>query len=300
MLRKSIAILLVFFTVNAWAEKMYKPYTLGLETTKSINDVKAELKPALATNGFTVVGQYMPAGDANRWVMVVTHKNLTSAVQTVGGLTGFASTLRLAITKEGGKTLVTYTTPEYWARAYFTEDFSKVEKNIKSVTSSFTKVFSKMPGFKNTPFGSEDGLDADDLEDYNYMMGMPDFDDTEELGEFNSHADAVKKIDANLKKGVPNVKLVYKYKVPGKDLTLYGLALSGEDGEAEFLPTIDLGSPKHTAFLPYEILVDGDEVHMLHGRFRIAIAFPDLTMGTFTKIMSTPGNIEDMLTQLVE
>jgi hypothetical protein len=44
----------------------------------------------------------------------------------------------------------------------------------------------------------------------------------------------------------------------------------------------------------------GNEVHMLHGRFRIALAFPDLTMGTFTKIMSTPGNIQDLLEQLVE
>jgi len=300
MLRKSLAILFAIFAINAQAEKMYKPYTLGVENTKSVTEMKAEMKTALRANGFTVVGQYMPAADANRWVMVVTHKNLTSAVQTVGGLTGFASTLRVAITKEGATTKVSYTTPEYWARAYFTEDFSKVEKNILVVTKAFTAVFAKMPGVKNLPFGSKKGLDADDLEDYNYMMGMPDFDDTEELGEFNSHADAVNKIDANLKKGVPNVKLVYKYKVPGKNLTLYGFALSGEDGEKSFLPTIDLGSPKHTAFLPYEVLVKDGEVHMLHGRFRIAIAFPDLSMGTFTKIMSTPGDIEDMLEGLVK
>jgi hypothetical protein len=39
---------------------------------------------------------------------------------------------------------------------------------------------------------------------------------------------------------------------------------------------------------------------MLHGRYRIALSFPDLTMGTFSKIMSTPGDIEDLLKQLVE
>jgi len=44
----------------------------------------------------------------------------------------------------------------------------------------------------------------------------------------------------------------------------------------------------------------GGKVLMLHGRFRIAISFPDLTMGTFSKIMSTPGNIEDLLKQVVE
>jgi len=39
---------------------------------------------------------------------------------------------------------------------------------------------------------------------------------------------------------------------------------------------------------------------MLHGRFRIALSFPDLTMGTFTKIMSTPGEIEDLLSSLTK
>ena len=66
------------------------------------------------------------------------------------------------------------------------------------------------------------------------------------------------------------------------------------------MPKIDITSPSHTAFLPYEFLVMDNEVHLLHGRFRIALSFPDLTMGTFTKIMSTPGDIEDLLKQIVE
>jgi hypothetical protein len=44
----------------------------------------------------------------------------------------------------------------------------------------------------------------------------------------------------------------------------------------------------------------GNEVHMLHGRFRIALSFPDLKMGTFTKIMSSPGDIQDLLERIVE
>ena len=101
-----------------------------------------------------------------------------------------------------------------------------------------------------------------------------------------------------VKSMVSNLKKVYKYNVPGKQLTVYGIALSGEEGEEHFMPIIDISNPKHTAFLPYEILVMGNEVHMLHGRFRIALSFPDLTMGTFTKIMSTPGDIEDMMKML--
>ena len=66
------------------------------------------------------------------------------------------------------------------------------------------------------------------------------------------------------------------------------------------MPKIDVSNPKHTAFLPYEILVKDKTVVMLHGRYRIAVAFPDLTMGTFTKIMSAPGDIEDVMTEICE
>jgi hypothetical protein len=83
--------------------------------------------------------------------------------------------------------------------------------------------------------------------------------------------------------------------ISGANIKLYGIGLSGADGESSFLPKIDKSSPKHTAFLPYEMLVYKGNVYMLHGRFRIALAFPDLSMGTFMKIVSTPGDIEEML-----
>ena len=79
---------------------------------------------------------------------------------------------------------------------------------------------------------------------------------------------------------------------------LYGIGLKGATGEGHFLPIIDIAEHKHTAFLPYELLVNGKKVYMLHGRFRIAVSFPDLTMMTFGKIMSTPGDIEALMTTL--
>ena len=60
-------------------------------------------------------------------------------------------------------------------------------------------------------------------------------------------------------------------------LLLYGIALKGETGEGQFVPIIDIAQQKHVTFLPYELLVVGKEVRMLHGRFRIALSLPDLT-----------------------
>ena len=132
------------------------------------------------------------------------------------------------------------------------------------------------------------------------MMGMPKFHETKVLGEFASYKEAIDKVESSLIKGVPDVLKVYSVEVPGKELKLYGFALGGEEGESHFLPIVDILEPKHTAFLPYEFLVMGNEVHMLHGRFRIALSFPDLKMGTFTKIRSSPGDIEDLLKTVVE
>ena len=93
---------------------------------------------------------------------------------------------------------------------------------------------------------------------------------------------------------------VFVLDLPGKEVKLFGIALKGEIGEGQFVPIIDIAQQKHVTFLPYELLVVGKEVRMLHGRFRIALSFPDLTMGTFTKIMSTPGEIEDLLSSLTK
>ena len=44
----------------------------------------------------------------------------------------------------------------------------------------------------------------------------------------------------------------------------------------------------------------GKEVTMLHGKYRIAFYWPELKMGTFMKINSTPGDIEDAMKTLTE
>jgi len=104
-------------------------------------------------------------------------------------------------------------------------------------------------------------------------------------------------IEKNLQNSSTSSKVFSRY-LPSKEIRLFGIALKGETGEAKFVPIIDISFQKHVTFLPYELLVMGKEVRMLHGRFRIALSFPDLTMVTFTKIMSTPGEIEDLLSSL--
>ncbi|HFA49840.1 MAG TPA: hypothetical protein ENJ95_12605 [Bacteroidetes bacterium] len=277
-----------------------QPYTIGAETTGSVAEVSSKAKAALSANGIEVVGEYMPAGDADRKVIAITSSDLKTAVNAVGGLTGFAAVLRVAVTKEGDKVIVSYTTPEYWGNAYFQKNYGKVSSNYASLSGKLKAALNPLGSNGGTGFGSEDGLSAGDLQKYHYMLGMPYFEDNHELNEFASYQEAVAKIDGNLVKGVANLKKVYAVELPGKNIKLYGIGLSGEDGESSFMPTIDIASPKHTAFLPYEMLVLDNKVYMLHGRFRIALSFPDLSMGTFMKIVSTPKDIKKMLTSATE
>ena len=39
---------------------------------------------------------------------------------------------------------------------------------------------------------------------------------------------------------------------------------------------------------------------MLHGKYRIALYWPELTMVTFMKIMSTPNDIENAFEEIAE
>ncbi len=277
-----------------------KPYILALESTESVSELKGQIVANFELQDIEVIGQYQPADDSSRWVIVFSSQELLSAVKEVGGRTGFGASLRLGITVENGKTIVSYTNPEYWGNAYFGAEFEKISNYYSTLSEKLQGAMEATGTFIGNYFGSSKGLSAGQLAKYRYMFGMPRFDDSVRLEEFDSHQEAIDKIESAIQSGVPNVELVYKLEIPDQDLTLYGFALSGEKGEERFLPIIDFGNPKHTAFLPYEMLVMGDEVHMLHGRYRIAISFPDLKMRTFSRIMSTPGDIENLLNQVVK
>ncbi|NOQ92558.1 MAG: hypothetical protein GQ552_07570, partial [Flavobacteriaceae bacterium] len=107
-----------------------------------------------------------------------------------------------------------------------------------------------------------------------------------------------KTIEKNLATKKGNTNLVYKLKFTSEKVAVYGVALLDKDkGEKFFLPIID---NSHLAAMPYEIILQGKTATILHGRYRLAVHWPELAMGTFMKIMSTPGDIEDTLEGLCE
>ena len=81
-------------------------------------------------------------------------------------------------------------------------------------------------------------------------------------------------------------------------IAVFGVGLMDQEkGEAKFLPII---GEDHIAAMPYDIILQGNTASMLHGKYRFALYWPELKMGTFMKIMSTPKNVEKYMKALTE
>jgi len=289
---KTIIILLISLSVNNLNAQNLKPYILAATSDASLAEIYDIVKTNLTESGMEVFGEYSPANDSNRKVFVVTSDELKNAVKTIGGLTGFASTMRVGLTVENDLVNISYTNPIYWGNAYYGDNYDQVHLYYISVTEKISSALSNVGESIDLPFGSENGLSEKSLRKYRYMFGMEKFDDVVKLNEFDSFEAAVSTIDGKLGN---SENLVYTVEYPEQKLKLYGVAIGGEKGEEHFLPIIDVSTPKHTAFLPYELLIIDKKAVILHGRYRIALSFPDLTMMTFSKIMSTPGDIKGAL-----
>jgi hypothetical protein len=229
-----------------------------------------------------VVGEYTPYNGAH--IIVVTSDALRkSAAKSDFGAYGAVE--RISLTETGKGLQVAYTNPLYYANAY------RMKDSLADVAAELEKALGK-----KSDFGSKDGLSASKLRKYHYMIMMPYFTDQVELASYDSYEDAVKAVEANLGAKKGGVSKVYRVDLPNKNESVFGVAITEGDGaDKTIMPVIDLADPKHTAHLPYEMVVSKGKVYMLHGKFRIALDFPDLTMGTFMKISGAPSAIEEKL-----
>ena len=123
--------------------------------------------------------------------------------------------------------------------------------------------------------GSKQKTDLSDLEDYNFMMGMPKVDDT-----------IIVKEGKNLASKVKNS--AYKLTLPS-GLILVGHKLNKKTNK--FLKT--LGEEKNAQILPYESMVSANKAEILDPKFYLALSLPNLSMGQFMEIASVPDEIEE-------
>lgn len=271
------------------------PYIKIAETNESIQQSSEKIISTLKENSFQVLGSYHPANRSSLKVIVFTRADLKNTVIKVADRGALAAAFKVGLVQKEGKVTISYTNPDYILRAYLRDDYSSYRSTFEKFSSDLKTTFSSI-GSEFVPFGGT--VKADKLKKYHYKIMMPYFTDPVELNEYASFEEGLRVIEANLKAKKGATVQVYKIIYSDEKVAVFGVGLkSKEDGESHFLPKIGMD---HAAAMPYEIILQGKEATMLHGKYRIALHWPDLTMGTFMKIMSTPGDIEDTMKGLCE
>ncbi|MDH3635622.1 MAG: hypothetical protein OES20_13065 [Gammaproteobacteria bacterium] len=298
---RHFCLILFFFSSLAGAEADLKPFVLAaVFEDRQISEISTEVSANLQSAGFEVIGQYSPYDDAI--ILAFSSEELRSlATRSARG--GYGAVMRASLTRNNGKIEFAYTNPLYWANAY------RMQADVESIATQLKSVL----GHEQTFGSGELTLTASDLRKYHYTFMMEYFDDPSVLNYFDSHEQAVTTVRENLAKQAGASTQVFELKLGsdtnGKQMTLFGVALNGTDkddcsSDAYIMTRIDKDTPRHSAHLPYEILVYGDHAEALYGRFRIAISWPHLPMmasdtgATFFSIMCAPGAIQDSLTKI--
>ncbi|WP_078483137.1 hypothetical protein [Candidatus Reidiella endopervernicosa] len=285
-----LAIAGLAIAISANAAERLQPFVLASTGTGDVATKVAEVKGKLKGAGFEVVGDYTPYADTT--IVIVTSSGLKkAAAQSEFG--AYGAVQRVSVTKHNGELQVAYTNPIYMSNAYRMED---------ELTSTGTAL-KKALGSKKV-YGSKKGLKAKKLRKYHYMFGMPYFDDPSMLAEHKNYKAAVAAVEKGLAAGKSAITKVYRVDIPGKDETVFGVAMKGNkigkpyQDDEYIMSEIDFKGVRSSAHLPYELVVSGNKVYALSAKFRIAMNFPDLKMmgdNSFMNIMESPGAVEDAL-----
>ena len=296
LLGSLFALLIVAGIVStAIAEEELTSYYKVASLDVSLDQAIHQVNNALESKNFEVLGAYHPGNNAKLYVVAYSREDLQKICLKVEDRGALASVLKIGFMVKDGKTDVSMLNPQFIFHAYLMDDADKYSTQLKSISDD-AKAALALVGKDFTPFGG--GIEADDLKDYHYMMMMPYFTDPVELNEFDSFAQGLATIRKNLAAKKGNTVKVYELIFESEKIAVFGVGLlDPEDGEASFLPVI---GEDHVAAMPYEIILQGNEATMLHGKYRFALHWPTLSMGQFMKISSTPGDVEDMLEALTK
>lgn len=284
--------LLILGLFSAAQAEVLKPFVLGKTPPGSMDDVVAYTKAQLRDQGFTIEGSYQPYPNAT--VICASHPELTAAAAAAQN-GGFGAAQRVAVTEVNGTLQTSYVNPAYLGTAY---GLGKLE----GISSRLAEALGH-----EQEFGAE-GIKEEKLGpgEYHYKMLMPYFDDIDVLNSYPDYETGVKTVEANLAAGKGGTVKVYRIDLPGKEISVFGVGIVQGDGpdsgdkdtDKEIMDIIDYQPVRSTAYLPYELMVQGNQAIALRGRYRIAVFFPDTSMtGShgFTAIMSAPGGIKNAL-----
>lgn len=290
LLTRLILVILCLSVVSAEAKRKkkprFKPYYLVSAPASDYQAAVDQTRAKITNSEFRLLGEYSPLTD--RTIFAITSDKLLQ-IAAKSDFGGYGAVIRVAVTDTKSGVQVSYVNATYMSYAYQMTDISEVSTALSSLFG------------ESKAFGAKKGETQRSLKGYQYMMMMPEFEDHDELESFNSHQEALNTVNKNLTSAQGKLNKVFEIAIPGKDEVLIGVGIGEGDGADKFImDTIDVTALKHSAHLPYAVLVSGSKVYSQAGKFRIALAFPDLGMGQFMDISDAPDGIVESLKKLTK
>ena len=220
-----------------------------------VADVESKLKSA----GFDILTSASVNKKGTLISVVFTNKDLIGMASKAQR--GFMATLRVLVdTKEKS---ISITNPLYLTKGFLQNDFD--EKSAKKLLVQIIEVFPKL---KN----SKDALKFQLLPKYQFMNGMPHYEDMIEVASGDDLLERLK----------DNKKVVFTQKLENGS-TLVGVKLSKRT--RKFTKRI---GRNNAAMLPYPILIEDGKAKILDPKYYISYMYPMLKMTEFMTIATVP------------
>ncbi len=278
-----------------------EPYILVGESGRSGDRTASDIIGQLFMRNYQILGRYNPAGDPNRFVIVVANRYLLPAVPEDQPTAAFAVATRIAVTQENNLTWVSFQNPEYWANAFYQDDYPVVSDGVLAFKQDLMEIMPQMRGLLNRPFGgsSSQPLTPEALRTYRYTRQSESLDDLVVLAEFNSFNEALATVESRLADS-QELSKVFELTIPGLNARLFGIALGGEPGEDALIALLAEGGLERSAGLPYELLVLENKVVMLPVRYRLPLSFPAMDRDAYSQVEILEQDITALLKTLVD
>lgn len=277
-----------------------KPYIFIGESGESVERTRSKIIQSVffSDDSFEIIGEYNPENNPDKLVLILTNPTLQKIIKNSNDNAAYLGGIHLAVTAKGEMTYVSCQNPEYWAIAFLQDDYNKHESSIAKFKNELLGLMPSMSMRIDLGYGLYSDLSPEEIKNYKYKRKMPSFTDAVRIGEFESFDEAVDTIESNLASSSV-CKQVFANKTKGKNVQVFGIGLTGDNGESSFFKMFDTGDKKATSFLPIEIIVIEKNVFMLDARYRFAIGFPDQSKKIFSKTKAIKKNIEADLQTLM-
>ncbi len=227
-------------------------------------DVKTAEK-RLKAAGYDIVATYKPVKKGT--TIVFTNDELKA--EAAKPKRGHAAILRLFV--DAQEKMISFSNPVYFGKAYMQDQYNHAVFNAQ-----LEKINKAFPGLKASP----DKWAFDGLASYHFMVGMPYYEDPDELAK-GTNEELLAKANG-YKKG----KLkVFELKLSDNSY-LVGYELGKRT--SKFVKKIGRAN---AGLLPWCIAIEDGVASALSAKYHIAISYPLLDMNGFMGIMTVPGAV---------